>query len=439
MQAPPNQSGLPNAEDMMAMAKRLFPICRSLTGNGVRDTLRVLAEYLPIHIREVPTGTQMFDWTAPQEWNIRDAYIKDSAGNRVVDFHQSNLHVMGYSIPVRRKMSLAELRPHLFSLPAQPDLVPFRTSYFRRDWAFSLSHRQLEAMQDAEYEVCIDSSLEDGFLTYGEALLPGEIEDEILITTHVCHPSLANDNVSGMVLAALLGKSLAARHRRHTYRFLFVPAQLGSIAWLAANEHRTALIKHGIVLVAVGDSGTPTYKRSRQGNATVDRAMAHLLGHAGAHEILEFWPHGNDERQFCSPGFNLPVGAFMRTPCGRFPEYHTSADNLGFIRPECLADSMTRCMDLFDLLDGDATYLNLNPKCEPQLGRRGLYRLTGDATGGGKVKELPILWTLNLSDGSHTLLDIAERSGYSFGEIRAAASALEQCGLLEELTQSVKR
>jgi aminopeptidase-like protein len=416
-----------------ALIARLHPFCRSLTGDGVRETLKVLAETIPLAQHEVPSGSKIFDWTVPQEWNVRDAYIKDSSGRRVVDFRQSNLHVMGYSVPVHARMSLEELRPKLHSLPDHPDWIPFRTAYFKRDWAFSLSHRQLLGLQPGEYEVCIDSSLTDGSLTYGELYLPGETTDEILISTHVCHPSLCNDNLSGVTVATFLAQLLQGASHRYSYRFVFVPSQLGSLAWLSRNEPNLAHIKHGLVLVALGDPGKFTYKRTRHGAAAIDRAVEHTLIHSSrAHEVLDFWPHGNDERQYSSPGFNLPVGSLMRTPCGTFEQYHTSADNLEFVRPEALGQSLQWCLEILSVLEDDRTYLNLNPKGEPMLGRRGLYRTTGERDGGGKVKELPILWVLNQSDGQHSLLDIAERARLPFADIRDAADALLRCELLQE-------
>ncbi len=419
-------------ERLITLVRELYPFCRSLTGDGVRQTLQALRRLIPIEIHEVPTGTQIYDWRAPQEWNIRDAYVKNAAGERVIDFKKSNLHVMGYSEPVHARMSLQELRPKLHSLPDHPDWIPFRTSYFRRDWAFSLTHRQLLALEDGEYEVCIDSTLEDGSLTYGELYIEGSQPDEVLISTHVCHPSLCNDNLSGIVVAAYLAHILRSTPRRYSYRFVFVPAQIGSLAWLSRNEGKLHNIKHGLVLVALGDDGDLTYKRSRHATAEIDRVVEHTLRHAErAARVMDFWPHGNDERQYSSPGFNLPVGAIMRTPCGTFDQYHTSADDPTFVTAAALDRSLRWCNEIAATLEGNRTYLNLNPKGEPQLGRRGLYRTTGDRTGGGKVKEMPILWVLNLSDGEHSLLDIAERSGLPFLEIRAAADALLECNLLQ--------
>ena len=408
----------------------LYPIGRSLTGDGVRETLRRLGELLPLSVREVPSGTQALDWTVPPEWNLRDAWIENSRGERVVDVRRSTLHVVAYSRPVRARLSLAELRPHLFSLPDHPDWIPYRTSYYADGWGFCLSDRQLSALPDDRYEVCIDATLAPGCLTYGECELPGEIEDEVLVSTHVCHPSLCNDNLSGIVIAAFLGQRLAARRRRHTYRLLFVPGTIGSLTWLAQNEPRLGRIAHGLVLTCLGDGGSPTYKRSRRGNAAIDRAAAHVLAARGNHQILDFTPWGYDERQYCSPGFDLPVGCLMRTPQGQFAEYHTSADDLAFVHPEALLDSLEVATAILDLVDRNRVFVNRQPKGEPQLGRRGLY----PAVGGGpqRVEQLALLWVLNLSDGRHSLLDIAERAGLPFDAVDRAAAALSAHGLLGE-------
>jgi aminopeptidase-like protein len=413
----------------------LYPICRSITGDGVRRSLEILKTRIPLETCEVPTGTPVFDWVVPREWNIRDAYIKDSTGQRVVDFRQCNLHVLGYSVPIKTKISLDELKPHLFSVPEHADWIPYRTSYYAENWGFCLSHNQLQQLRDEEYDVCIDSSLDDGHLTYGEYFLRGKTAEEVLISTHVCHPSLANDNLSSIALATLLAKELSARSLRYSYRFLFIPGTIGSITWLSLNEARASRIKHGLVLACVGDAGKISYKKSRRGNAAIDRAVIHVLKSAGdPYEVHDFSPYGYDERQFCSPGFNLSVGCFMRTPHGQFPEYHTSADDLGFVRPHYLADSFTKCWNVIQILEHNRTYLNLNPKCEPQLGKRGLYGQIGGQAD-GKVRELAMLWVLNLSDGSHSLCDIAELSELEFSTIREAADALLKNHLLEEVAQ----
>lgn len=411
----------------------LYPICRSITGEGVRETLRMIQKRSPLEIHEVPSGTQAFDWTVPMEWNIVDAYIKNQAGERVVDFKASNLHVMSYSTPVRKQMMLDELRPHLFTLPDHPDRIPYRTSYYKENWGFCLRHDQLLAMPEAEYEVCIDSTLKAGHLTYGEYFLRGERPDEILISCHTCHPSLCNDNLSGIAVATFLAQMLSGQSLRYSYRFLFIPGTIGSITWLALHEAVLRNITHGFVLTGVGDSGRFTYKKSRQGNAEIDRAFQHVLQHSQQqHDIIDFFPYGYDERQYCSPGFNLPMGCFMRTPHGQYSEYHTSADNLDFVRPQYLAESLTQCLSVLHAIEHNKAYLNQNPKCEPQLGRRGLYRAIAGQQEGNQ-SELALLWVLNLSDGSHTLLDIATRSGLQFALIKTAADALHDSGLLREM------
>jgi len=412
--------------------RELYPICRSITGDGVRQTLGLLARRIPLQTHEVPTGTRAFDWTVPKEWNIRDAYVKDPSGERVIDFKKSNLHVLNYSVPVSARMPLSELRDHLFTLPDHPDWIPYKTSYYRENWGFCLSQNALAALPDSVYEVRIDSSLEDGHLTYGECFLPGRSADEVLLSCHVCHPSLCNDNLSGIALCAALAGSLAGSPLRYSYRFLFIPGTIGAIVWLARNEDHAKRIRHGLVVAGVGDPGPMSYKRSRRGDAEIDRAVVHVLGHRGApYSVSDFSPYGYDERQYSSPGFDLPVGALSRTPHGRYEQYHTSADDLDFVTAEALAGSFTTYRSVLGVLERNVTYLNLNPKCEPQLGRRGLYRdLGGHAE--SKTSELAMLWVLNLSDGAHSLLDIAERSELPFEAIETAAGRLAEAGLLRE-------
>jgi aminopeptidase-like protein len=418
---------------MYALVADLYPVCRSITGNGFRHTLDRLGSLIPLTVTEVPSGTAVLDWTVPREWNIRDAWVADDTGRRVIDFRRSNLHVVSYSAPVRRRMTLEELRPHLHTLPDRPDWIPYRTSYYREDWGFCLTQHALDALPDGEYEVCIDSTLEPGSLTYGECVVPGDDAGEVLLSCHSCHPSLANDNLSGMALAVALARDLAGRpSRRWTYRLLFIPGTIGSITWLARNRDAAERVRHGLVLSCVGDRGQPTYKRSRRGTAAVDRAVEHVLAHTGQpFEVLDFIPYGYDERQYCSPGFDLPVGCFMRTPNGRYAEYHTSADDLDLVTPAHLADSYARLRDVVEILEHDRWYRNLSPCGEPQLGRRGLYRATGGTDLPGR--ELALLWVLNQSDGTRSLLDIAERAHMPFGVIRRAADELCAAGLLGEV------
>ena len=420
---------------MHQLISGLYPICRSITGNGVRKTLQILQDTIPLTVHEVPSGTPVFDWQVPQEWNIRDAYVKNSQGLRVIDFQQSNLHVVSYSVPIRQRMPFSELRDHLFTIPDRPEWIPYRTSYYKESWGFCLAHNQLHLLEsEGSYEVCIDATLKNGHLTYGEYCLAGKTDEEVLVSCHVCHPSLCNDNLSGIALGVYLAKALEPLSRRYTYRFLFVPGTIGSITWLSLNESRVSHIKHGFVLAGVGDRGHFTYKKSRRGNAAVDRAFTHVAKHSDDEcEVIDFFPYGYDERQYCSPGFNLPVGCVMRTPFGKYPEYHTSADNIGFVSEAALGDSFGKCMAALSVLENDEVYLNQNPKCEPRLGKRGLYQ----SMGGKLIREmgeLPILWVLNLSDGHHSLLDIAEQSGLSFDAVRVAASALQECSLLRPLS-----
>lgn len=419
--------------DMYRLMAELYPVCRSITGEGLRQTLRVLGQLIPLQVTEVASGTQVFDWTVPKEWNIRDAYVKSSRGERVVDFAAHNLHVMSYSVPIHTRMSLVDLKPRLLSLPNHPDWIPYRTSYYREDWAFCLTHKQLLALKDDNYEVCIDSSLEQGSLTYGECYLPGKSSEEVLISTHTCHPSLANDNLSGIAVAAFLARHLGGRTRHYSYRFLFIPGTIGAVTWLALNESALPRIRHGLVITGVGDGGHTTYKKSRRGDADIDRAAEHVLKHSGSpYEIQDFIPYGYDERQYCSPGFNLPVGCMMRTPFGRYPQYHTSADNLDLVQPRSLSDSLSKCAQIVDVLEHDRRFLNLNPKAEPQLGKRGLYETIGGESD-TKVFQLALLWVLNLSDGGSSLLDIAARADLPFDVVRRAAGKLVTAGLLEEL------
>ncbi|GAA4539953.1 DUF4910 domain-containing protein [Amycolatopsis samaneae] len=415
---------------MHALVERLYPICRSITGDGVRRTLDVIGEHLALERHEVPTGTPVLDWTIPREWNIRDAYVADGTGRRVVDFAEHNLHVVGYSVPVNRRMPLAELREHLHTLPDHPQWIPYRTSYYAPTWGFCLSQEKLDALPEAEYEVVIDSTLADGGLSYAEHVVPGTVTDEVIVSCHVCHPSLANDNLAGIAVAISLAQALAETKPRYTYRFLFAPGTIGSITWLARNAERIDRVKHGLVLACAGDPGPLTYKESRRGDAEIDEVMRYVLRER-PHRTVEFSPYGYDERQFCSPGFNLGVGSLTRTPYAGYPEYHTSADNPGFVSPEAMEDTLAALQDAVGVLERNRRYVNLSPYGEPQLGRRGLY----DSLGGrsdAKQAQLAMLWVLNLSDGEHSLLDIAERSGLSFDVVAVAARALHDAGLVKE-------
>ncbi|MFH0758709.1 MAG: DUF4910 domain-containing protein [Bacteroidota bacterium] len=422
---------LDQGQKMHDLITELFPICRSITGNGVRETLEIIKRHIPVRQVEIPTGTPVFDWEIPKEWNVRDAYIKNSAGDKIIDFKVLNLHLLNYSIPVHQKVSLRELREHLFTIPGKPDLIPYRTSYYQERWGFCMSQNQLDTLKDEEYEVTVDSSLEDGHLTYGEYYIRGEKEEEILISTHICHPSLCNDNLSGIAVTTFLARELALRRPRYSYRFLFIPGTIGSIAWLSRNKAHLHRIRHGLVVTLLGDDSGFTYKKSRQGEAVIDRMAAYYLDRnfGGESHTIEFIPYGYDERQYCSPGINLPVGCLTRKPFGEFPEYHTSADNLQFVKPERLSESLKVLKELMEMVEKNEVYMNLNPLCEPQLGRRGLYDRLG-GTNDSKTLQLAILWVLNFSDGKHDLLDIAERSAIDFHVICEAARQLEESQLL---------
>jgi aminopeptidase-like protein len=417
---------------LLALVRELHPLCRSLTGDGVRETLAVLRRHAPLEVHEVPSGTRVFDWTIPDEWNVRDAWISDRAGRRVVDFRRSNLHVVGYSEPVDRRVGRDELLRHLHTLPEHPDWIPYRTSYYQRSWGFCASQRTVDAMRDDEYDVRIDARLEPGSLSYGEIFLPGRTSEEILVTTHVCHPSLCNDNLSGIAVAALLAGGLAGRPRRRGLRFLFIPGTLGSLTWLARNAGRLGAIRGGLTLTCLGDGSPFTFKRSFAGDSETDRAAALALRRSGhAHRIVDFTPWGYDERQFNAPGFRLPIGSLMRAQHGRFPEYHTSADDLGFVSAAHLAESHAVLGDLLHLLDGNARYRSLCSHGEPQLGRRGLYRAMG-GDGDPEALQMAMLWALQLADGEHDLIRMAERSGLGFEVLARAAGMLHEHGILAE-------
>ncbi len=418
---------------MYALVEELYPICRSITGNGVRSTLEIIKQSTPITIHEVKTGTQVFDWTVPKEWNINDAYIIGPDGDKIVDFNENNLHVLNYSAPINTTVPLDKLKEHLYTLPEHPQWIPYRTSYYQEKWGFCLSHDQYTSLKEGDYEVVIDSTLSDGHLTYGEYLIKGETDDEILLSCHICHPSLCNDNLSGIALMAQLIDHLHKQKLRYSYRFLFIPGTIGSITWLSRNENTAAKIKHGLVVVCVGDPGSFTYKRSRDGDAEIDRAVLNVLGDIETDfNVIDFYPYGYDERQYCSPGFNLKVGSLSRSTHGCFPEYHTSADNLSFITPDAMEESLSVYISVMDILENNKTYINTSPKCEPQLGKRGLYDSTGGTHTNDKNFQMALLWILNLSDGSYSLLDIAERSQIPFSTIKAAAAALYGTDLLKE-------
>ncbi len=413
------------ADRMYSLVERLYPICRSITGEGFRETQRILQEYVPsLALRGVPSGSQAFDWTVPKEWNISDAYVRGPSGDKVIDFRDSNLHVVNYSAPVHERLSLEELKKRLHSLPESPSLIPYRTSYYKRDWGFCLAHEDLTKLAEGTYEVFIDSTLEDGELNYGEWVHQGETDEEVLFTAHACHPSLCNDNLSGVVVAAFLAHLLARTQTRYTYRVLFLPGGIGSVVWMSRNQDILPRIRHGLVLSCIGDAAPFTYKKTRRGDATIDTVVQHVLKAAGAeHQVIDFSPYGYDERNFCSPRHNLPVGSLTRSTHSEFSGYHSSGDNLDLVSGSRLEEALFACLSVVSVLEGDCRYLNLIPDAEPQLGKRGLYGMMGGLQKRAAM-EMALLWVMNLSDGRHGLLEIAERSGYSFDLIREAAELL---------------
>ncbi len=417
---------------LMPLLESLYPICRSITGDGVRETLRLVGEQIPLEITEVASGTPVFDWTVPDEWNVKDAYIADRSGRRVVDFKNSNLHLLNYSVLFEGEVSREELDEHLFSMPEQPDLIPYRTSYYARNWGFCVSQHQRDKMTDDAYHVHIDTTLRPGHLTFGECVVAGREKNEVLLYTHVCHPSLANDNLTGIAVAAEVARRLLeGAQPRYTYRIVFGPGTIGSITWLSRNQRRLADISHGLVIGLLGDAAPHTYKQSRSGAAEIDSVAGYVLTQRGdGNRIIGFSPYGYDERQFGSPGINLPVGRLTRSENGGYPEYHSSGDDLSIVSENRLQVSVEVVTEILQTLDRNRYFVNLEPCCEPQLGKRGLYR----STGGEHIRdrENGMLWLLNQSDGSNSLLDIAQASGIPFDNIAAVAAELVEAGLLAD-------
>jgi aminopeptidase-like protein len=404
----------------------LYPLCRSITGNGTRATLDILARECNLTRHEVSTGTAVLDWRIPDEWNLHRAVLSGPQGI-IADTASSNLHIMGYSEPRQGDFELRALSGRLHSLPGQPSVIPYRTSYYTRTWGFCLAHDTLSALQPGKYTVEIDATLAPGALSYGELFVPGRRREEVLVSTHICHPAMANDNLTGIVASLALARWAAAQTRELSYRFLFVPATIGAIAWLAANRDNVGWIRHGLVLTGLGDAAPLTYKRSRRGNAPIDRLMSHLLRESG--RTLDWSPYGYDERQFCSPGFDLPVGRLSRAPHGTYPEYHTSADDLSFVDPTQVTAAIDLVLAAFDAVEVGLVPRSLAPYGEPQLGRRGLFRSTGGALGAG-TREYALLWLLSLADGEHDLVAVAERSGLPLADLLASARLLRGAGLL---------
>lgn len=418
---------------MAGLARELYPICRSITGPGIRLTLEIIGRRIPLQVSEIPSGTPVLDWVVPNEWNIEEAYIAKRDGTRIVDFARHNLYVLQYSQAVDRIVPVEELRQRLYSIPDHPDWIPYRTSYYKETWGFCLAHSQLLQLNEPDYHVVIKSSLAPGSLTYGECIIEGEREETVLISCHICHPSLANDNLSGIAVATSLAQVLRAARPRFTYRFLFIPGTIGSITWLAKNESLIPLVTHGLVLSCLGDAGLMTYKRSRRGDAVIDKIAEHVFRQdRNENRIRPFTPYGYDERQYCSPGFNMPIGCLMRTPNGEYPEYHSSADDLSLLRAQSLEHSLEVLCRIVEIIEGNGSFRNLSPKGEPQLGKRGLYTMVGGNA--PPIDQFALLWVLNLSDTKHSLLEIAEQAQMPFASIRAAADALVRAKLLEQIS-----
>ena len=424
-------------ERIHAFIERAYPICRSITGDGVRETLELVREALDgaaeLEIHEVPSGTPVLDWEVPREWNVREAWIEGPEG-RVVDLNDHSLHLLSYSTPIDAKMSLEELQPHLYSLPDKPDLIPYRTSYYAERWGFCLPHSQREALPDGEYHVYIDSTLSEGSLTYGEIEIPGRSRREVMFSTHICHPSMCNDNLSGVFVIASLARLLGSVDApRYTYRFVFAPGTIGAITWLARNQDAAGRVVHGLVAANLGDKGPFHFKRTPAGDCAIDGAVIRGISRLGRELKVEYFePTGYDERQYCSPGFDLPVGSLSRSPWGRYPEYHTSADNVDFVDAHSLGESLEAILSVVNELESARIYRNVEPFAEPQLGSRGLYSTLG-GDDAGREKELALLWVLHQCDGRRPLADVAARSGVSPELLEWAVLALVESGLLAEV------
>jgi aminopeptidase-like protein len=417
--------------EMMSLLEELYPITRSITGDGVRETLAILSRHVPIEVHEVPSGSPALDWTVPLEWNVREAWIRDAEGKTVVDFRNHNLHLVGYSVPVRTRLSRQELDLHLYSMPDRPDWIPWRTSLYDENWGFCLPHSQREALPEGEYEVCIDSRLEAGHLTYGELFLPGKTDRELLVSVHTCHPSLANDNLSGICVAVAVAQRLAETDRRAGIRFVFAPGTIGALTWLERNRERTARIAGGMTLTCLGNDGPLTYKRSYDGHHQIDHVASHVLtARTQTHAEIDFHPFGYDERQYNSPAFRMPIGSLMRGRHGQFAEYHTSADDPSFVAGERLEESAEIVCEILTTMDRARLFRSLQPEGEPQLGRRGLYRAIG-GDGDPESRQIAMLWLLQMGDGTRSLLEVAQRSELDLDEVVTVAELLVEHELLE--------
>jgi aminopeptidase-like protein len=419
---------------MYSLAKKLFPICRSLTGDGVRLTLNILKDECPeMKIFEIPSGTQVFDWTIPKEWNIREAFIEDSQGNRVVDFQANNLHVVGYSTPVDKVVTLDELQTYLYSLEEQPDWIPYVTSYYNERFGFCLSHSQRMSLKDDSYRIFIDSDLMNGSLTYGEVILEGEFKKEVFFSTYICHPSMANNELSGPCVQSELIKYVSQmKNRKYTYRFIFIPETIGSIAYLS--KHLTEMKENmvaGFCVTCVGDERGYSYLPSRDGNTLSDRVAKNVLHFSDPNFVeYSFLDRGSDERQYCSPGVDLPVCSIMRSKYGEYPEYHTSADNLDFISQKGLEGSFQVYQRCIEALEKNERY-QINCLCEPQLGKRGLYPTISKKGSANSVASM--MNFIAYADGKNDLIDISNRIRVPIHELEPIIERLKDSGLLSKV------
>lgn len=415
---------------------RLWNINRSLTGDGNRETLKILSELIDLNISEIPSGTECYAWKVPDEWNVKEAWVKDSKGKTIIDFKNNNLHLLGYSEKFRGKLTLLELKEHLYSLPEQPDVIPYLTSYYERRWGFCLSHNELKNLKEDTYEVFIDSELNSkGSMTIGEAVLKGETDEEVLLSTYICHPSMANNELSGPLVTAFLYKELMKKKsRKYTYRLLFLPETIGSIYYLSVNgEYLRKKLIAGYVVTCIGDRGNFTYKRSRRGDSLPDRATELVLNETEENFTIEdFFPTGSDERQYCSPGFNLPVGSMMKTRYGKYKEYHTSADNKDFISFDAMEKSVMKYSEIINVIENNFTFNNKYPYCEPPLGKMDLYPTLGSQKDTAEFVNA-LMWILNLSDGNNDMIEISRKSGVPFELLVKASERLEEKGLIEKL------
>ena len=442
--------------ELFSLMQELFPICRSITGNGVRKTLKILKKEIDLKIVNVPSGTKVFDWKIPYEWNIKDAYVKNSKGERVIDFKKSNLHILNYSTPIKKTISNKNLKKHLHTLPEKPNSIPYVTSYYKKNWGFCVAHDTLKSFDEDRYFVHIDSTLKPGSLTYGEFFIKGETKNEILISTYICHPSLCNDNLSGIVVTTILAKLLSKTDTYFSYRFLFIPETIGAITWLSKNQKNLSQIKSGLVVTCVGGNGGFTYKKTRDNDSEIDKISIDVLKHTRKKfETRDFFPYGSDERQYSSPGIDLPIGVLMRTPYYEFKEYHTADDNLNSIKKFALNDSLIMLLKIILQIEKkkpsfnrnqknktsklkSGIYQNLNPYCEPQLGRRKLYRNISksrlvDKKNSENMVELSICWVLNFSDGLHSLKEISQKSNLPLKLLRKTAKLLIEKKLLKKI------